>query len=181
MRRSLRDRSEYPATRLFLCVISVMLVSGCGYHFGTGTAESPFGPELKTVVLESTVNNTTITGIETELTNDLRREFAVGRGLKPVRTGGDTFLKTIISSYMDTPASYKADGKELTRIGTLSVTCNLSRTDTRKVIWSKDLATSYMYTVTDTISETLTNRRRAISRMISDLTPRIYRSLHDDF
>ena len=181
MRGSLRYRSGYAATRLILSAISVMVVFGCGYHFGTATAESPFPPELKTVVLESAVNNTTITGIETELTNDLRKEFAVGRGLRPVRSEGDTILKTIISSYVDTPASYKADGKELTRIGTLSVTCSLSRADTRKVIWTKDLSTSYMYTVTDTISETLTNRRRAISRMINSLTPRIYRSLHDDF
>ena len=181
MKGSLRDRSGYPATRLILTAISVMVVFGCGYHFGTATAEKPFPPDLKTVVLESAVNNTTVTGIETELTNDLRREFAVGRGLTPVRNGGDTSLKTVISSYVDMPASYKADGKELTRIGTLSVTCRLSRADTAKVLWAKDLSTSYMYTVTDTISETLTNRRRAISRMISDLIPRIYRSLHDDF
>jgi hypothetical protein len=136
---------------------------------------------MKTVVLESAVNNTTITGIETELTNDLRQEFAVGRGLRPVRSDGDTVLKSIIASYTDTPASYKADGKELTRIGTLSVRCSLSRADTNKVMWNKDLSASHMYTVTDTISETLTNRRRAISRMIKHVIPRIYRSLHDDF
>ena len=169
------------ATRFVLAAFVVLVICGCGYRFGTGVGQSPFSPELKTVILESAANNTTITGIETELTNGLRQEFAVGNGLKPVRSDGDTILRTVISSYVDTPASYKADGKELTRIGTLSATCSLSRSDTNKVIWNKDLAASYMYTVTDTISETLTNRRRAISRMIKHLTPRIYQSLHNAF
>lgn len=181
MRGSLLNGSGYRLAWVALSALGILVVYGCGYRFGTGVVASPFPPELKTVVVESAVNNTTVTGIETELTNDLRQEFAVGRGLAPVRSGGDTVLKTVIASYGDTPGTYKADGKELIHIGTLNVECSLSRSDTNQVIWSRNLASSHNYTVTDTISETLTNRRRAISRMIKNLIPRIYQSMHNAF
>jgi hypothetical protein len=167
--------------RFLFPLAAVILFFGCGYRFGTVSGDSPFPTDIKTIMLESAVNNTTVTGIETEITNDLRREFAMGEGLKPVRSGADVVLKTLISSYTDVPSTYRADGKELTRLGTLSVACSLCRADSTKVTWRKDLAASYSYNVTDTISGTLSNRRKAISKMINQLIPRIHRSLYDNF
>ena len=132
-------------------------------------------------MLESAINKTTITGIETELTNDLRGEFALGTRLRPVRSDGDVTLKTVIASYEDTPSTYRADGKELTRIGTLRVNCVVERAEPKKILWKKDLSASYSYNVTDSIGSTLSNRRLAISRMIKDLIPRIHRSMYDKF
>lgn len=175
---------DFPRRRQGLGValgLTFLLLCGCGYRFGAGTGESPFPEEVKTIELQSAQNNTTVTGIETELTNDLRREFALARGLDPVRSGGDVVLKTIISSYSDLPTSYKADGKELTRTGALHVRCALVRTATNKTLWSKDFSASHSYTVTDTIEETLANRRKAISSMIKQLIPRVQRSLYDNF
>jgi hypothetical protein len=166
---------------LTVAISTSLLFAGCRYRFSGAAADNPFPADVKTVVLESAVNNTTITGIETELTNDVRREFALSSLLKPVRSGGDVTLKTVISSYADTPVTYRADGKELTRIGTLSVTCTLKRAKNDNQLWQKDLSASYAYTVTDTISQTLSNRRKAISQMIKDLTPRIQRSMYDNF
>jgi hypothetical protein len=176
---------EHPRSRTILIALVAaveVLLFGCGYRFGTTSAESPFPPEFKTIVVESAANNTTVSGIEIELTNDLRQEFAVSRGLSAVRSGGDVVLKTIIGSYVDTPSSFRADGKELTRIGTLNVACSLNRSsDPRKTLWNKDFSASYSYNVTDTISETLTNRRSAISQMIRSLIPRIHQALYDNF
>jgi hypothetical protein len=167
--------------RWVVAAAACLMFVGCGYHFsGTSTA-GLFPPDVKTILLESAVNNTTVTGIETELTNGIRQEFALARGLSPVRSGGDVALKTSIVSYEDTPSMYKADGKELTRIGTLNLSCSLEKSDSNKLMWKKDLAASYPYTVTDTITETLTNRRAAISHMIKDLVPRIRSALYEDF
>ncbi len=162
-------------------VMVAVSIAGCGYRFSGGPKDFPFPADVKTVVLESAINNTTITGIETELTNDLRREFALGTGLKPVGSGGDALLKTVISSYDDTTTMYRADGKELTKIGTLRVACSLGRTGKKELLWHKNLSSSYAYTVTDTITGTIANRRRAISRMIKDIVPRIHRSMYDNF
>ncbi len=181
MRETDHKRSSVRIIRFGVPVAALALLLGCGYHFAGAPKDNPYPPELKTIVLESAVNNTTVTGIETELTNELRQEFALGSGLTPVRSGGDTILKTIIASYVDTPSMYKADGKELTRIGVLRVECSLQRADNNKALWKKDFSSSYPYNVTDTISETLSNRRRAISRMIKDITPRIQRSMYDNF
>ncbi len=158
-----------------------MFIASCGMRFSGGPGDNPFPSDLKTVGVTSSVNNTTITGIETELTNDLRREFALGTRLSLVRTGGDAILRTVIASYEDTPSTYKADGKELTRIGTLVINCRLQRGDNEKILWKRDLSASTTYNVTDTISGTLTNRRAAIATMIRDLVPRIHRSMYDDF
>jgi hypothetical protein len=164
-----------------LFVLYGVFLSGCGLHFSGGPNDNPFPPDLKTIFIQSAVNNTTVTGIETEMTNDLRAEFALGTRLIPVRSGGDTILTTVITSYEDTPSTYKADGKELTRIGILQVKCQLQRRDNSKTLWKKELSASNSYNVTDTISGTLTNRRQAISRMIKDLVPRIHRSMYDNF
>ncbi len=156
-------------------------MAGCGYRFAGDPGDTPFPPELKTIVLDSAVNNTTVRGIETEFTNALRSEFALGTRLKLVASRGDLRLKTQIVSFEDTPSAYRADGKEATRIGTLTVHCSMLKSDNNKELWKKDLSASQTYDVTDSIVETLSNRRRAISRMIRDLIPRIHRSLYDSF
>jgi outer membrane lipopolysaccharide assembly protein LptE/RlpB len=174
-------RKRFRSVRLVLSLSGFFLLAGCGYHFSGAPGDTPFPPDLKTIALESAINNTTITGIETELTNGLRDEFALGTRLKPVRSDADVTLKTVIGSYQDTPSTYRADGKELTRIGTLRVNCLLEQVDPKKILWKKDLSASYSYNVTDSIQGTLTNRRMAISRMIKDLIPRIHRSMYDKF
>lgn len=160
---------------------TILVMTSCGYRFSGAPEESRFPPDVKTCVVESARNQTTLTGIETELTNDLRNEFALGTRLNLVRNGGDAIFRTVIHSYEDTPSMYRADGKELTRSGVLRVVCVLERSDSKKVLWKKDLFASSTYDVTDTIAGTLSNRRRAISRIIKDLVPRIHRSMYDNF
>ncbi len=174
-----RSGNRRPWKRLILVAIAAL--TGCGYHFSGAPGDTPFSPNIKTIEIRSARNDTTITGIETELTNRLRNEFAVGTRLEPVRSGGNVILNTIIASYKDTPAAYQADGKELTRIGTLKVLCNLDLADRKKTIWQKTLSSSHSYLVTDSISETLANRRKAISTMIDNLIVRIHGSLYDNF
>ena len=160
---------------------AVLLSAGCGYHFAGGPGTNPYPPEITTLVIKSARNNTQIAGIEVEFTNALRREFAMDSRLKPVRSAGDAVLKTVVAEFVDSPAAYKADGKELTRSGTLKVACNLETADAAKVMWKNNLHATANYDVTDSISETVTNRQRAITRMIGDLVPRIRRSMYDDF
>jgi outer membrane lipopolysaccharide assembly protein LptE/RlpB len=180
---SVRDRNDtflLSYGKLFI-ILLVSLVAGCGLRFSGAPEDTPFPPELKTIMIQSAVNNTVVTGIETELTNGLRAEFALGTRLSPVRSAGDVVLKTVISTYQDTPSTYRPDGKELTRIGTIRVNCSLDRSDSAKVLWKKEFSASHSYNVTDTISTTLSNRRQAISRMIRDIIPRIHRSMYDNF
>ena len=158
-----------------------LLVAGCGYRFTGGAADNPFPENLKTIEVRSAINNTRIAGIETELTNDLRDEFALDTRLKPVRSEGDTRLETVIASYEETASTYTAYGKELTRTGTLHVACELKQVNPEKTLWKRSVSASSTYNVTDSITETLTNRRRAISHMIKDIVPKIYRCLYEDF
>jgi hypothetical protein len=164
----------------FSC-ICLLVISGCGYRFGNGPAKSPFPLELKTIELRSAINNTAITGIEAELTNGLREEFALGSRLRQVRSGGHVILFTIISNYQDNPVTYKADGKELTRVGVLQVKCRLERSDSKQPLWSEDLSATRTYLVAETASGTLSNRRKAITLMIKDLVVRVSRALYDSF
>jgi hypothetical protein len=175
-----RDSKLFSITRILMTAAALFIIS-CGYRFGSHETGPAFLSETKTIVIDSAENKTSVTGIETELTNDLRNEFALGTRLKPVRSDGDSVLKTTVAAYEDTPSTYRADGKELTRIGTLKLMCILERTDTKRVLWKRDMFASDTYDVTDTIAGTLSNRRRAISRMMKDLIPRIHRSMFDSF
>lgn len=166
---------------LLILVTSLLTSWGCSYKFGEATKPSVFPSNAKSILIDSALNNTVITGVETELTNELRREFALDSNIKSTVENSDVILRTTIASYDDTPSAYRADGKELTRSGTLRVQCSLLQTGTSKQLWKNDFSDSRIYTVTDTIQGTLSNRRRAISQMIRDLTPRIHRSIYDSF
>ncbi len=168
---------------LFLCFIFCCTFGfyGCGYKFSGSRGDSPFPANLKTLSIDSVTNNTVVTGIETELTNELRREYSLGTAMKLTSGSADAILKTSIVSYEDTPSAYRADGKELTRIGVLRVHASLDNNLDKKTLWKKDFSASYTYTVTDSIAGTLSNRRKAISQMIKDLTPRIHRAMYDNF
>ncbi len=167
--------------RIGIALATLLVFAGCGYRFAGSSKDNPFPADIRTIVIRSADNTTTVTGIESELTNELRDEFALGTRLRVVRSGGDAILNTLITAYQDTPATYKADGKELSRIGTLRVRCSLKRADNEKLLWKKDLSSSNTYNVTDSVSETLANRREAISRMIRDLIANIHRSLYNNF
>lgn len=166
---------------LLILNILVLVTAGCGYKFGEASKPAVLPPNTTTILVGSAVNNTVITGVETELTNEMRREFALDTKLKSTVENGDVILKTVIASYDDTPSAYRADGKELTRLGTLRVSCSLLQSESRRILWKNDFSASYAYTVTDSIQGTLSNRRRAISQMIRDLAPRIHRSMYDSF
>lgn len=165
----------------YVAICLIAMIAGCGYRFNGARGDSPFPSNLKTIAVNSAVNNTVITGIETELTNEMRREYSLGTAMKLVSDGADVSLKTVIVSYEDTPSAYRADGKELTRIGVLKVHTDLEKNQDRQILWKQDFSASYTYTVTDSIAGTLSNRRKAISQMIRDLTPRIHRSMYNNF
>ncbi|MFH0824797.1 MAG: LPS assembly lipoprotein LptE [Pseudomonadota bacterium] len=162
-------------------LLVVITAGGCGYRFGASGGRSILPSDVKTIEIKSVVNSTTITGIETELTNDLRAAFALESEPRLVRSGGDGVLATTITAYLDGPTTFKADGKELTRTGTLRAVCSLNRPGNPKAIWGRDFSSSYTYLVTESIAGTLTNRRDAMSRMVKDLVVRIHRALYEDF
>jgi hypothetical protein len=155
--------------------------TACGYHFGPKSDDAPLSKDVARLTIASVINNTTITGIETELTNELRNEFALSSRIKLVASDGDAVLTTLVESYKDTPVAYKADGKELTRVGSLSVICSLVKSASKEVRWKRDFSSSHSYLVTDSISVTLSNRRKAISHIIRDLVVRIQSALSDGF
>jgi hypothetical protein len=180
-RTGIRPRHGTRQKLLCSALVGLLALGGCGYRFSGAPDDTPFPRDIRTIEVRSAINKTTITGIETELTNDLRTEFAVGTRLKAVRSGGDVILNTVISSYEETPPAYTAEGKELTRNGTLRIACSLERADNKKILWEKTLSSSLTYLVSDTVAETLTNRRRAISEMIRDLITHVQRSLYENF
>ena len=97
---------------ILLILMIFLFAQGCGYKFGEASKPAILPSNAKTILIESAVNNTVITGVETELTNELRREFALDPNLKSTVDDGDVDLKTVITSYDDTPSAYRADGQK---------------------------------------------------------------------
>jgi TolB-like protein len=158
-----------------------VLCNGCGYRFTGGAVDNPYPREIKTIVIESVINSTTIRGLETELTNRLRREFALANRLTPVRSEGDLVLATEITAYEETAAAFDAKGKEITRNGVLRVSLRLKKSETGDILWRQRFSASSTYNVASSITDTLTNQRQALSRMIEEIAPDIHRAMYEQF
>ncbi len=160
---------------------ALLFISGCGYQFTGVAADNPFPEEIKTIVISSSSNNTTIRGLETELTNQLRGEFGLGSRLRPVRSNGDATLSTDILSYEETVSAFNAAGKEITRKGALTIMCSLKNSKSGKILWQRNFSASSTYNVAASITDTLTNQRQALSRMIKEIVPDVHRSMYQKF
>jgi hypothetical protein len=170
------------AGTLFLSTILITLsLSACGYRFTGGAQDNPYPDKIKTIVINSVANNTTIRGLETELTNRLRREFALDDRLTPVRSQGDVVLSTKITSYEETASAFDAEGKEITRKAALRIMCGLKEPGARDYLWERNFSASSTYNVASSITDTLTNQRQALSRMIREIAPDVRRGLYDRF
>lgn len=163
-------------------ILAVLLcISGCGYQFTGGVTDNPFPEDVKTIMISSVSNNTTIRGLETELTNQLRSEFGLGTRLRPVRSDGDATLSTDILSYEETVSAFNAAGKEITRKGTLTIQCALKNSKSGKALWQRNFSATSTYNVASSITDTLTNQRQALSRIIKEIVPDVHRSMYQRF
>jgi outer membrane lipopolysaccharide assembly protein LptE/RlpB len=96
---------------LFLFVSPVLFMASCGYTL-VGTGASALPPNVKTVWVPTFINDTTVVGVEQNLTDAVLRELSARGRLKPSkdRTQADSDLNGRLTSLSVSPVRFDTNG-----------------------------------------------------------------------
>ena len=112
-RRRRRAPGSYPFKEisLFLFLSPVLFSAGCGYTL-VGTGASALPPNVKTVWVPTFINDTTVVGVEQNLTDAVLRELSARGRLKPSkeRTKADSDLNGRLTSLSVSPVRFDTNG-----------------------------------------------------------------------
>ncbi len=164
----------------WLSIFSMTMLVGCGYRFtGSGT----FPSDVNHVFVELLENQTSESGIESTVTENLVNEFTLRE--KETFVGdineADSILSGAVSRISFQTISAKGKDSARERRVTVWVSLKLSDRDGR-VLWAaKDLSDNEAYRVVDDKNETERNKRVAIGRASRRIAERALNRLTDDF
>ena len=97
--------------RLFFVLLVSVSLTGCGYTL-VGTGASALPPNVKTVWVPTFINDTTVVGVEQNLTDAVLRELSARGRLKPSkdRTQADSDLNGRLTSLSVSPVRFDTNG-----------------------------------------------------------------------
>ena len=164
-----------------LFLIGTALVSACGYRFA-GQGGFPKGVEQ--IYIETFENQTSKTGIERVVTNQIVFEFTRQRekSLASSTESADAVLKGVIK---------KIRTQTISRVGTelasereviMTIDVKLVQQGKKEVIWAaKGITDRQAYDVSDNKLETDQNESVALGRLSERISERIFGRLTNDF
>ena len=164
----------------WLSVMIMTVLAGCGYRF-TGSGTFPGG--VNQVFVEVLENNTSESGVETTVTENLVNEFTLRE--KETFVGDINEADSILSGAVSRISFHtiSAKGKDSARERRVTVSVSLQLSDRKgRVLWAaKNLSDNEAYQVVDDKNETERNKRVAIGRASRRIAERALNRLTDDF
>lgn len=168
-----------PRLVLTICLITVMLLSGCGYGFSGG---GPFPFNIKRLAVDVFENRTRETGLETTVTNDLVYEITRSRQVELVRKdGADAVMVGVLKSLSDETISRSGTITANERRVVLTVDVRLEGPDGQALRRVEGLVENEAYVVGSDSAGTEANRKAALAVLSRRLAEKIYARLTEDF
>lgn len=160
-------------------IFLTLSVSACGYQFA-GSGELPSG--IRTVHVDMFRNNSSETGLENAITNDLIYEFTRKKKAALIKSAqSEGILTGVITSVRTDTVARQRQGESLTRRVTVSVNVKLADR-TGKVIWFEDgMRESEAFDVVADKQAGELEKRDAIHKASKRLAERIFNRLTEDF
>jgi outer membrane lipopolysaccharide assembly protein LptE/RlpB len=123
---------------LVLFLSPVLSLAGCGYTL-VGTGASALPPNVKTVWVPTFINDTTVVGVEQELTDAVLRELSARGRLKPSkdRTQADAELNGRLTSLSVTPVRFDTNGIAVEYQVTVAANLTLLDRATEKTLFAE--------------------------------------------
>jgi hypothetical protein len=141
-----RPRRRAPASHpfkgisFFLClsVFPALFSAGCGYTL-VGTGASALPPNVKTVWVPTLINDTTVVGVEQNLTDAVLRELSTRGRLKPSkdRTQADSDLNGRLTSLSVSPVRFDSNGIAVEYQVTVTASLTLVERATEKPLFKE--------------------------------------------
>lgn len=160
------------AWRLFLVIVMVCIVTGCGYH-----NPNVYNGPSKTIYLTEWKNRTSELGLDSQIYRSLTRWFQKSGSISTVRkkAGADLILAGEIISLQLPSLAYGADSVTTQVKVILRVRYILKDIASKKIvlevpseIWTED------YLVSSNVTSNLDNERKALDTIVEDLSKKIY-------
>lgn len=147
------------------CILTFIILSGCGYRVIGGKASSNQG--LSIPILK---NTTTRPGLEEELTRALRQEVLNSGRIRLSPDHLATFqLSGTISTYELTPISFDANDLVAEYRFSIKTVFRLQNLGENRLIWEESFATKFEYRVSPNIVETEKARINALQKASREL------------
>ncbi|MBM4306531.1 MAG: hypothetical protein FJ123_07325 [Deltaproteobacteria bacterium] len=157
---------------LFLIIISINMLLGCGYQMVGKETHLP--PGITSLSIPTFVNQTFEPGIEAPFTQGFLREFIQDRRVKVVgRNEADSVLEGVIKSFQIYSVSYDRSGVALEYQTTVIIDLTLKK-KTGEILWvEKDLSDSRVYRTSANILVSESNKAAAIQSLARFMAERI--------
>ncbi len=161
----------------FICI--GLFIASCGYRF-TGGGDLP--ETVKSVYVKTLENQTSETGIENFLTDDIIYEFTrSGQAVITEKAKAEAALTGTVSSLtVGTVSRHNSDTSSQRRVR-LAVDLKLTSHDGILIWASKGISEDEVYDVSSDKRATEQNKREAIKILSKKLAERVYNRLTDNF
>jgi hypothetical protein len=192
--------------RAAVWIALAFVAGGCGYHF-TGGGRT-FAPELRTLGVQTFVNETREVGVEKRLALAIEREFNMRGPLKVVNdpTGADLILTGTVKEVQDRPTAFNREDEVLIYQTTFALDLTLRKRSDGQLVWEAhnlraasdyESVASVIVTTSSEFRRTTLNpedlgaftdiqlaesrRRQAVERIVGVLARDVYEQVMEDF
>jgi len=166
---------------LTACILALLALFGCGYHFAGTGGQAP--GDIQSIAVNVLGNQTAEIGIETIFTNAILNEFIRWKRLpvKPLNEA-EAVLGGSVARIKTQTASHLTRSRTLETRVIVTLSLTLTRVDTDEVLWqNKKLSYHDEYVEAANALNTNRLRREAFRRIAEFLAERIHRDLFEEF
>lgn len=167
--------------KLFVGLMALFLVFGCGYGF-VGTVNN-LPSDIQSIYIPVFVNETTEPGAEVVFANALIYEFTRSRILKVVpESKAQAYLTGKIKTIAIDSVTYASQTQALQRKVTVTLEVSCRRSDNQKILWQNQNLSRYeVYQVTNDPVLTDQNKQVALAKIAKDLSEGIHNGILENF
>jgi len=166
---------------LTACILALLALFGCGYHFAGTGGQAP--GDIQSIAVNVLGNQTAEIGIETIFTNAILNEFIRWKRLpvKPLNEA-EAVLGGSVARIKTQTASHLTRTRTLETRVIVTLSLTLTRVDTDEVLWqNKKLSYHDEYVEAANALNTNRLRREAFRRIAEFLAERIHQNLFEEF
>ncbi len=166
---------------LTACILALLALFGCGYHFAGTGGKAP--GDIQSIAVNVLSNQTAEIGIETIFTNAILNEFIRWKRLpvKPLNEAEAVLVGSVARIKTQT-ASHLTRSRTLETRVTVTLSLTLTRVDTDEVLWqNKKLSYYDEYVEAGNALNTARFRREAFRTIAEFLAEKIHRDMFEEF
>jgi len=181
-RRSAISHENSPLTvSLLLCLLSALLITGCGYRFSAGGEY--IDKKIRTVFVDNFANRTSETYIDNTIRNAFINQFTTGSRFSIVdrREKADAIFRGSIDNITTAPLSYQKSNLAAEERVTITMELAFEEQDTKKSIWTNKSFSGYQDYGTPDLNSKEANRKNALIKLSEDTAERAYRLMMSGF